>query len=294
MEEGPVWRDIERDGQVWLHEQGRCRLLSLEEADVRGLTIGEVDLGPCRFAGAHNLDQLRIEPLRPFANAPNTWRTRRQTIAEEHIWRASQEHGHGWYPPSCRPTGEEMRPTPRGATEIAGLYRHLRKAREDSRDQPGAADFYYGEMEMRRHISDSPRAERLLIWLYWLVAGYGLRAWRALATLLVVLLLATGAVAQFGLPPAEPTQRVVGAIAGTPPNQTLDLEYQKAPLPAAAKPPLGHRLVAAALISVEGAAFRSSDPQLTPTGRYIQTVVRLLGPLLIGLALLSARGRIKR
>ena len=34
---------------------------------------------------------------------------------------------------------------------IAGLYRALRKGREDAKDEPGAADFYYGEMEMRRH-----------------------------------------------------------------------------------------------------------------------------------------------
>jgi hypothetical protein len=35
--------------------------------------------------------------------------------------------------------------------QIAGLYRALRKGREDVKDEPGAADFYYGEMEMRRH-----------------------------------------------------------------------------------------------------------------------------------------------
>jgi hypothetical protein len=34
--------------------------------------------------------------------------------------------------------------------QIAGLYRALRKGREDIKDEPGAADFYSGEMEMRR------------------------------------------------------------------------------------------------------------------------------------------------
>ena len=34
--------------------------------------------------------------------------------------------------------------------QIAGLYRALRKGHEDAKDEPGAADFYYGEMEMRR------------------------------------------------------------------------------------------------------------------------------------------------
>jgi hypothetical protein len=34
--------------------------------------------------------------------------------------------------------------------QIAGLYRALRKGREDAKNEPGAADFYYGEMEMCR------------------------------------------------------------------------------------------------------------------------------------------------
>jgi hypothetical protein len=37
-----------------------------------------------------------------------------------------------------------------------GLYRALRKAREDAKDEPGAANFYYGEMEMRRHARPGP------------------------------------------------------------------------------------------------------------------------------------------
>jgi hypothetical protein len=60
------------------------------------------------------------------------------------------------------------------------------KGREDSKDEPGAADFYYGEMEMRRHSTGTPPSRRpivSIIWLYWLVSGYGLRASRALIAL---------------------------------------------------------------------------------------------------------------
>jgi hypothetical protein len=77
-------------------------------------------------------------------------------------------------------------------------YRALRKGREDRKDEPGAADFYYGEMEMRRqgpfrHEAKpapgsrraTPGGERLILWLYWLVSGYGLRASRALIALVV-------------------------------------------------------------------------------------------------------------
>ena len=38
------------------------------------------------------------------------------------------------------------------------------------------ADFYYGEMEMRHHAHTTPAAERAIIWLYWLISGYGLQA----------------------------------------------------------------------------------------------------------------------
>lgn len=33
---------------------------------------------------------------------------------------------------------------------LIGLYRAPRKGRGDIKDEPGAADFYYREMEMRR------------------------------------------------------------------------------------------------------------------------------------------------
>lgn len=45
---------------------------------------------------------------------------------------------------------------------------------------------------------------------------------------------------------------------------------------------------------VEGAVFRSADQALTYKGRLIHTTVRFLGLVLLGLALLSIRGRGKR
>ena len=46
------------------------------------------------------------------------------------------------------------------AREVAGVYRDLRKGREDNKDEPGAADFYYGEMEMRRLAGSRARRPR--------------------------------------------------------------------------------------------------------------------------------------
>ncbi|MEC4576266.1 hypothetical protein [Streptomyces virginiae] len=57
-------------------------------------------------------------------------------------------------------------------------------AQPDARNEPDAADFCYGEMEMRRHDGDRPHSERLLLTLYWALSGCGLRAPRALAWLL--------------------------------------------------------------------------------------------------------------
>jgi hypothetical protein len=90
----------------------------------------------------------------------------------------------------------------------------LRKGREDNKDEPGAADFYYGEMEMRRHAKRSEaRRERrrehrstgaaaaveyVILSVYWLVAGYGLRAWRALAALAVIIGLVGVGFSRFG------------------------------------------------------------------------------------------------
>jgi hypothetical protein len=119
---------------------------------VENLALGNVDLRACRFFGAHGLDDLRIEADCEFAAPPGSWRTRRRALAEEHDWRAGPEPS-PWLPPECRPAAWLERDN---ATEIldprriASLYRGLRKAFEDRKDEPGAGDFYYGEMEMRR------------------------------------------------------------------------------------------------------------------------------------------------
>ncbi len=248
------------------------RLLSVRRANLAGLSVAGVDMRACRFTGAHHLDQLRIEGSANFAWAPQGWRwTTRQTIAEEHHWRAhtwragSGEVGAGngtWYPSAVQPPAS-LEVEPLGPAQIAELYRALRKGREDAKDEPGAADFYYGEMEMRRHDPNTSYAERLVLLGYWLLSGYALRASRALAWLLGVLTLAAVLLAAVGL--AQPA---------------ADWSF-----PA--------RLGTAAMATLEGATFRTSE-QLTYTGRLIQILLRFAAPVLFGLALLSIRGRVKR
>ncbi|WP_370941796.1 hypothetical protein AB5J62_22050 [Amycolatopsis sp. cg5] len=70
------------------------------------------------------------------------------------------------------------------AEDVEIAYRTLRKSFEDRGNKPGADDFYYGEMLLRRwaprgHAKLARFTHRAVLWLHWLVAGHGLRAWRA-------------------------------------------------------------------------------------------------------------------
>jgi uncharacterized protein YjbI with pentapeptide repeats len=252
------------------------RIVSLRGAVVGGVTLSNVDLGACRFAGALGLDGMRIEPTCGFASMPKRRYSQRDVIAEELEWRSEREQqadgdaieGRGLGVPAPQsPSGLLDAPEPLRPGQIASIYRQLRKAREDAKDQPGAADFYYGEMEMRRHSPPGTRSgagarlksrgEHVLLWLYWLTSGYGLRASRALAALAVTVVLFSALLYLFGLK----------------------------------SPDVGTAL----LQSTEGATLRSGDREvLTGAGKGLQLALRLLGPLFFGLALLSLRGRIQR
>jgi hypothetical protein len=292
----------------------RPRVLSLAGTDLTHLTLAGVDLRACRFAGAFHLDQLAIEGKFPFADRPAgrqrawgwppVWRwTPRRTLAEEHRWRADYEHGlrrRGWHPPACRlpyepePTPPLLRPSAawharrrERARTVGQAYRALRKGLEDRKDEPGAADFYYGEMELRRQATP-PSFERLLLGLYWLVAGYGLRASRALAALALVVVAAALVFAGPGFArPGTPRCAVVAATPGGGPV------YRCEPAP---RPSYAGQLPAALAFSAESATslLRGPDRALTPLGEWTQVAVRLLGPVLFGLAVLSLRGRVKR
>ena len=269
----------------------RPRVLSTRWAGLEHLTVSSVDLSANRFAGAHGLDKLRVEGGSSFALAPTSWRvTARQTIAEEHEWRATNRtplSGPDWCSPACT-LPADVTNSGLAARDIAAVYRELRKGREDNKAEPDAADFYYGEMEMRRFAAPGRSVERALLSGYWAVSGYGLRASRAVAALLVVLVLGTIGFATVGL--ADRTR----------------VEYRPAPADAAGQPPIYHQVMveagrpgwgAAIDQSIDGAtALLRTDQRrpLTASGRGIEVALRLLGPLLLGLALLAVRGRVKR
>ncbi|MFI5582980.1 hypothetical protein ACIA8N_34230 [Streptomyces sp. NPDC051822] len=101
-----------------------------------------------------------------------------------------------------------------GPLQLALVYRALRKAFEDGKHEPGAADFYYGEMEMRRHADDISRSERSLLTAYWALSGYGMRAWRALGSLAATMLVTVVLLVAVGLPQDAPKQRAAGTVPG--------------------------------------------------------------------------------
>ncbi|MDQ3913899.1 MAG: pentapeptide repeat-containing protein [Actinomycetota bacterium] len=242
------------------------RLVSLRRADVSLLVLTDVDLAPCSFAGAHNLDRLRIEGLISFARAPSRLgRGRgRQAIAEEHRWRGRPGAKRGWDPPSCHTALLDRGDDPAlGPLHISSLYRALRKSREDGKDEPGAADFYYGEMEMRRKSPATPFSDRAILFLYWLVSGYGLRASRAAASLLVTVLVAAGLLQAGGVACDGGCDEGFGRMAILSARSVIGL-------------------------------IRPFDQDLTLLGEVVQLCVRLLGPLFLGLTLLSLRARLKR
>jgi uncharacterized protein YjbI with pentapeptide repeats len=249
-------------------QRWRPRLLSLCQADVAGLRLANVDLRACRFAGAHNLDKLRIEGEPLFARTQGWWRARRKTLAEEQQWRVSRpRHWRpgGWYAPACQPPAS-LAIDPPGVlppVQLAALYRELRKGREDAKDEPGAADFYYGEMELRRHNPSAPRAERLVLWLYWLMSGYGLRGLRA-AAWLTVFVIGLAALLQS-----------IGFDGGDPPFRDAVI------------------YAAQSMVSI-GSSNKALTDHVSSAGEMLRIALRLVGPLLLGLALLSVRNRVKR
>jgi uncharacterized protein YjbI with pentapeptide repeats len=284
-------------------QRDRPRLLSLRRADVAGLTLAGIDLRACRFAGAHHLDRLRIDGHPRFAPTPRGWRwAKRQTLAEEHHWRHAHGAG-GWYPPPCQPPPWAEQPASPHPLEVAALYRALRKGREDDKDEPGAADFYYGEMEMRRQARAlaarkawqerelgswaASATELAILTGYWLVSGYALRAWRALASLLVIVVLAAVGVSLWGFAaPQQPPRPVRVDSAGT-------IFYAQ---PQVGRPSGLDELPEAIRFSAESATalLRGPDRPLTLPGWTLHITLRLLGPGLLGLAVVSIRGRVKR
>jgi uncharacterized protein YjbI with pentapeptide repeats len=304
------------------------RVVSLAGADIGRLVLTDVDLTECRFAGMQRMDELFFDGWCIFARDP---RGVRQILAEEGYWRAARQSHEGkrrtarqrtpapfeervesnveeypqetsqphWLTHQIRP---RWTPAPTG-TEVVSparlqvMYRQLRKAVEDVKNEPGAADFYYGEMEMRRHARTSPWGERAVVWLYWLISGYGLRALRSLAALIILGVIIFTALTGWGLAATAPAQNLAGTISAVPGKPTR-ISATLTGIPAQLPPPsqrwTTQRASNAVEVTLESFVFRTAGQPLTIVGTWVTIAARILGPLLLGLALLAARNRVKR
>jgi hypothetical protein len=245
-------------------------ILSLQDADTGFMSFAHVDMSRCVFYDSHNLGDAVIESTVTFARTPSWPYTRRRCVADEFAWR---QHTGGfrswrWNLPGTRVAGEDHT-DPRSnnvvelpelrASQVAAVYRNLRRSFEARSDAPGAADFYYGEMEMRRYDSESGIAERGTIWLYWLLSGYALRASRAFAWLLALMGASTVAMIYYGFA-EEPATYLDGLIFS----------------------------LRAALPGLQ------SDRGVTTVGELVEIGLTLTAPLVFALALFALRGRVKR
>jgi hypothetical protein len=284
-------------GDLWVPS-----LTSLRGADAANLAVTDVDLSKCRFNGARLLDQVRLEgrcmydhPPRGVCTGwawPPAWRwSRRRSIAEERAWRATTPKWAGWS------KARSSEPAEVGPERLGGLYRQLRKAQEDAKNEPGAADFYYGEMEMRRHSTMTPRDERIVLWLYWLISGYGLRALRSLLALLIVGVIATTALVGWGLAATAPPQDLKGTVTSSAGNHSridATLSTAKAQLPPTGQRWTAGRTWTSTEVTLDSVVFRTTSQPLTTLGSWITDFARILGPVLLALTLLAVRNRVKR
>ncbi|WCH93948.1 pentapeptide repeat-containing protein [Streptomyces moderatus] len=274
------------------------KLLDVSSVDTSNLTLIDIDLTLCRFTGAFNLDQLRLDGRWTFSSPPNgyigltpfAW-AKRKVIEEERQWRALHNHP--------RPLRKGWGDPPDSERDVSGLatqmsiYRQLRKGREDAKDEPGANDFYYGEMEMRRHGQHWGRAERWLLQAYWLLSGYGLRASRAFGWLIVSMMITVLLMMGFGLPQGSSQQRASGVVPSNGGEVTFEIDKE------APKNPTGDRFTSerfekALNVTLNSVVFRSSGQDLTTAGTYLEMASRFSEPVLLGLGVLAVRGRLKR
>lgn len=241
---------------------GRAKLMSLDRARAERLTLENLDLSQCNLARMHRLDDVLIRGRGQLALAPAVVEGpyRREVLADEVLRRAAiSGRMLEWAPTKWELPSALQDQDPLEAQTISDTYRAMRKAREGAHDYPGAADFYYGEMEMRREGADS-RIERAILTIYWLVSGYGLRASRAaIAFVFTVLLLAIG-------------------------FQTIGLE----------NPPSFWRTLGWTLSACVSLTKPVETMNLTTGGVYFNVAARVLGPVLIALVVLALRSRVRR
>ena len=202
------------------------------------------------------------------------WRTyrRRHVVADEF---ESVRHADSAALPPIPPDvgGEGILLLKVTAKTVEAVYRQLRTTLEATKAFSAAADFFYGEMEMRRLAAPRMSAERILLALYKLACGYGVRASRAFVTYVAVLLF-TGAALRYRTSWFVAESSKVTASPGLYLTDYWDC------------------VAIAARNSVT--FFGGVSEGWTAAGVALMFVVRLIGPAAFAFILLALRSRVQR
>ncbi|MFD3475848.1 hypothetical protein [Streptomyces sp. NPDC058695] len=148
-------------------------------------------------------------------------------------------------------------------------------------------------MEMRRRDrTGTTRAERDLLRGYWLLSGCALCGprvgWLAVA-MAGTIVLPMG----LRLPEGDPPQEATGKVPAGGGTVTFEIEKGDPQYPTGDRF-TGERFDKALNDTLNSVVFRSVDQDLTTSGTYIEMASRVAEPVLLGLALLAVRNRVKR
>ena len=246
-------------------------LEALERCDISGLELAGLDLTECRFSGSLGYSEMTITSECLWRRrSPRRFYSPRLVLNEEWTLR-------GWADPAVgQPSAEE----------IAAMYRGLGEAMEHSSNTGRKGDLSFGEMEMRRKYN-SNGLERISLWLYWASSGYAQRPWRPLALIAVAVIASFVVIVAVGLQAVPATTYSVLSLHGNTSYVVLSKQG------AAAKPSLMLTLAGTIFSTVRITPPTSLVAGLTSTGQSVLGILGIVGPFLLGLALLSIRGRIR-
>ncbi len=253
------------------------QILGLQDSDTGSMSFSKVDMTKCSFNGARDLGNIILEPSVRFSTSPfPLFFFKRRCILDEFNWRVRKggcllkywvESGPYLYSKDKNPpeyynvkTYNHAVDYPKlEASQISVIYRDLRRSLESRLDVPGSADFYYGEMEMRKYSKEENFLSQLVIWVYWLLSGYGLSVLRAFSALVSLIVLGAFAFYFFGIN-----------------NDTTAYLWALTAAFKASFPGLG------------------STPELSEYGELIQAFLRIIGTILYALLLLAIRSRVMK
>ena len=151
--------------------------------------------------------------------------------------------------------------------EVERLYRELKQSHEERRDYERAGDFHYGEKEMRRRNLDTSAGLRAILYLYWLLSGYGERVLRPLGWTIGLLLYCAVVYIWAGLSPAGSDTTLTASNFSEAFRYSFEVMFLLKP--------------------------DDLSPQ-TPVSQWLRAIESVLGPVFIGLFALALRQRLKR